>query len=49
MWAGWTSQKGMDLVHHALFHTLADGGQFVLLGTEPDPAINDTSGNSSTS
>lgn len=25
-------QKGMHLVHHALFHTLASGGQFVLLG-----------------
>lgn len=25
-------QKGMHLVHHALFHTLAHGGQFVLLG-----------------
>jgi len=26
------AQKGMHLVHHALFHTLARGGQFVLLG-----------------
>ena len=25
-------QKGMDLVHHALFYTLAHGGQFVLIG-----------------
>jgi len=25
-------QKGMHLVHHALFHTLARGGQFVLHG-----------------
>ena len=25
-------QKGMHLVHHALFYTLAHGGQFVLLG-----------------
>jgi starch synthase len=25
-------QKGMHLVHHALFHTLARGGQFVLIG-----------------
>jgi starch synthase len=25
-------QKGMHLVHHALFYTLAQGGQFVLLG-----------------
>jgi starch synthase len=27
-------QKGMHLVHHALFHTLAAGGQFVLMGQE---------------
>jgi glycogen synthase len=26
------SQKGMHLVHHALFYTLARGGQFVLTG-----------------
>jgi len=25
-------QKGMHLVHHALFYTLASGGQFVLIG-----------------
>jgi starch synthase len=25
-------QKGMQLVHHALFHTLDRGGQFVLMG-----------------
>ena len=25
-------QKGMHLVHHALFHTLSRGGQFVLMG-----------------
>jgi starch synthase len=25
-------QKGMHLVHHALFYTLANGGQFVLIG-----------------
>ena len=25
-------QKGMHLVHHALFYTLAQGGQFVLMG-----------------
>ncbi len=31
-------QKGMHLVHHALFHTLARGGQFVLLS---DPAHHD--------
>jgi starch synthase len=27
-------QKGMHLVHHALFRTLAAGGQFVLMGQE---------------
>ncbi|NUR30186.1 MAG: glycogen synthase [Catenulispora sp.] len=27
-------QKGMHLVHHALFRTLATGGQFVLMGQE---------------
>jgi starch synthase len=27
-------QKGMHLVHHALFQTLAAGGQFVLMGQE---------------
>lgn len=33
-------QKGAHLIHHAIFHTLAWGAQFVLLGTSPDPAIN---------
>ena len=28
-------QKGLHLVHHALFYTLAQGGQFVLLGDTP--------------
>ena len=32
------SQKGVDLLRHALFHTLAHGGQFVLLGPSSDPA-----------
>jgi starch synthase len=32
-------QKGMHLVHHALFHTLAHGGQFVLHGTGFDETI----------
>ncbi|HKN26500.1 MAG TPA: glycogen synthase [Roseiarcus sp.] len=33
------SQKGVDLVHHAIFYALERGAQFVLLGTSPDPAI----------
>jgi starch synthase len=33
------SQKGVDLLRHALFYTLANGGQFVLLGPSADPAI----------
>lgn len=33
------SQKGVDLLRHALFYTLANGGQFVLLGPSSDPAI----------
>lgn len=33
-------QKGLELVRHALFFTLAQGGQFVLLGSSPDGAIN---------
>jgi len=33
------SQKGIDLLRHALFYTLANGGQFVLLGPSSDPAI----------
>ncbi len=34
-------QKGIDLIHHALFRTLELGGQFVLMGTSPDPEISD--------
>jgi starch synthase len=35
-------QKGMHLVHHALFYALANGGQFVLLGDpSQDAGIND--------
>jgi starch synthase len=35
-------QKGMHLVHHAIFYTLAHGGQFVLHGDAGhDPGIND--------
>ncbi len=33
-------QKGVHLIHHAIFHSMALGAQFVLTGTSPDPAIN---------
>ncbi len=33
-------QKGLELVRHAIFYTLEQGGQFVLLGSSPDPQIN---------
>jgi starch synthase len=33
------AQKGVHLIHHALFYTLGLGGQFVVLGASPDPAI----------
>jgi len=33
-------QKGIELIRHALFYTLGQGGQFVLLGSSPDGAIN---------
>jgi starch synthase len=33
-------QKGVHLIRHAIFHVLANGGQFVLLGSSEDPAIN---------
>ncbi|MBW2734833.1 MAG: glycogen synthase [Deltaproteobacteria bacterium] len=33
------SQKGVHLIRHTLFRTLERGGQFVLLGSSPDPAI----------
>jgi starch synthase len=32
-------QKGVHLIHHAIFYALAQGAQFVLLGTSPDAAI----------
>lgn len=32
-------QKGVDLIKHALLHTLAKGGQFVLLGSTSIPEI----------
>ena len=33
------AQKGVHLIHHAIFYALAQGAQFVLLGSSPDPAI----------
>jgi starch synthase len=33
-------QKGVHLIRHAIFHAIRHGAQFVLLGTSPDPAIN---------
>lgn len=32
-------QKGVELIKHALWHTLERGGQFVLLGSTPIPEI----------
>jgi starch synthase len=34
-------QKGLDLLRHAIFYSLERGAQFVLLGSSPDPRIND--------
>ena len=33
-------QKGLHLIHHAIFYSLARGAQFVLLGNCSDPAAN---------
>ncbi len=33
-------QKGVELIRHAFHHALAHGCQFVLLGSSPDPEIN---------
>jgi starch synthase len=33
-------QKGVHLIHHAIYYALAEGAQFVLLGSSPDPEIN---------
>ncbi len=33
-------QKGLELVRHAIFYTLQQYGQFVLLGSSPDEQIN---------
>jgi starch synthase len=34
-------QKGLELVRHAIFHSLKHGAQFVLLGSSPERATND--------
>lgn len=34
-------QKGVYLIEHALFRTLELGGQFIFLGTSPDPKISE--------
>jgi starch synthase len=33
-------QKGVGLIRHSIFYSLANGCQFVLLGSSPDPDIN---------
>ena len=33
-------QKGVELIRHSIFYALNNGCQFVLLGTSPDPSIN---------
>lgn len=34
-----TGQKGVPLIKHAAFRTVERGGQFVLLGSAPDPKV----------
>ncbi|RCJ17320.1 starch synthase [Nostoc minutum NIES-26] len=34
------NQKGVHLVHHAIYHALNKGAQFVLLGSATEPGIN---------
>lgn len=34
-----TGQKGVPLIKHAAYRTVERGGQFVLLGSAPDPKI----------
>jgi starch synthase len=34
------SQKGVELIRHAIFYALEQGCQFVLLGSAPDQAVN---------
>jgi starch synthase len=35
------AQKGVHLIRHALFYSIHHGAQFVLLGTSPEPGINE--------
>jgi len=35
-------QKGVDLLRHGIFYALANGAQFVLLGSSPEHGINET-------
>lgn len=35
------AQKGVHLIHHAIFYALAQGAQFIALGSSPDPGIAD--------
>jgi starch synthase len=34
-------QKGVHLIRHGIYHALAHGCQFILLGSSPDSAVND--------
>ena len=34
-----TAQKGLDLIKHAIEHSVKRGAQFVLLGSAPDPRV----------
>jgi starch synthase len=34
-----TAQKGLDLIKHAIGHSVKRGAQFVLLGSAPDPRV----------
>lgn len=36
-----SSQNGVHLIRHAMFHTLEHGAQFILLGTGIEPGINE--------
>jgi starch synthase len=33
-------QKGVELIRHGIFYALANGCQFILLGSSPDPSTN---------
>jgi len=35
------TQKGLHLIRHAIFHTIARDAQFVLLGAGSEPGINE--------